>query len=369
MSKVLLIEPYYSGSHQAWADGYQSHSRHEVDLLTLPGRFWKWRMFGGSLTLAQQAGELASQAGPPDVVLASDMLDLPSFLGHAGPAIGNPKTVVYMHENQLTYPLSPTARDDLAYAYLNWSSMVRADEVWFNSTFHLDAVFDALPKFLRHFPDHRHVGLLDRVGEKSTVMSVGVELGWLERADKPEPPLIMWNQRWEYDKDPVRFFEAMFRLADSGAGFRLAICGENFRNVPVEFDEARQRLETHLIHYGFAEQDEYRRLLNAASVLVSTAKHEFFGVAAVEAMAAGAVPILPRALSYPDLIPAEAQDDVLYESDDELDYLLHAAVDDSDRRERIRSVVAPAMSRFSWGVMAGSYDERITGTTGEPQIA
>ncbi|MFV1963302.1 MAG: DUF3524 domain-containing protein, partial [Acidimicrobiia bacterium] len=132
---VFLVEPYGSGSHQAWAEGYQRHSSHDVHLLTLPGRFWKWRMFGGTLTLARRAIELVSQHGPPNVVLASDMLDLPSFLGHAGAVLGNPKTVLYMHENQLTYPISPTSRDDLAYAYLNWSSMVRADEVWFNSQF------------------------------------------------------------------------------------------------------------------------------------------------------------------------------------------------------------------------------------------
>lgn len=38
---VWLIEPYYAGSHRAWADGYQAHSRHAVHILKLPGRFWK----------------------------------------------------------------------------------------------------------------------------------------------------------------------------------------------------------------------------------------------------------------------------------------------------------------------------------------
>ena len=77
-------------------------------------------MFGGSLTLARRAADLS----PPDVLLVSDMVDLSSFLGHAGRALQDVHTVLYMHENQLTYPLSPTARDDLAYAYMNWSSMV-----------------------------------------------------------------------------------------------------------------------------------------------------------------------------------------------------------------------------------------------------
>lgn len=356
---IFLVEPYGSGSHQAWAEGYQRHSSHDVELLTLPGRFWKWRMFGGTLTLAQRAVELGSRHGPPDVVLTSDMLDLPSFLGHAGTVLGDPKTVLYMHENQLTYPISPTARDDLAYAYINWSSMVRADEVWFNSRFHLDSLFEELPKFLRHFPDHRHGGLVEAVRQKSSVMPVGVEFGWIKAMDKTDPPLIIWNQRWEYDKDPVRLFDALERLADSGTDFRLAICGENFRNVPEEFEDAHRRLDHHLVQYGYAERAVYEQLLLDASAVISTAKHEFFGVAAVEAMAAGAVPVFPQGLSYPELVPKELHDETLYESDEELDNLLSAAVRDTERSTQIRSEVMPSMRRFSWETVAPAYDQRL----------
>ena len=357
---VFLLEPYFSGSHQAWAEGFQRHSQHDVHLLTLPGRFWKWRMFGGSVSLSEQVPGAVAEHGPPAVVLASDMLDLASFLGHAGSDLGEPKTVLYMHENQLTYPLSPTARDDLAYAYMNWSSMLRADEVWFNSHFHLDAVFERLPKFLRHFPDHRHVRLVDVVREKSLVMPVGVELDWIGETEKNLPPLIVWNQRWEYDKDPDRLFRALYRLADAGAEFRLALCGENFRNVPVEFEEARHRLADRLVHYGFADRDAYQALLLDAALVVSTAKHEFFGIAAVEAMAAGAIPVFPNKLSYPSLIPEEVHSETLYRDDKDLDRLLLVAVTDAERRRSIRSVVAPGMHQFSWDVIAPRYDARLT---------
>lgn len=312
-------------------------------------------MFGGSLTLGQQAAKL----DPPDVVLVSDMVDLPSFLGHAGPTYSGVRTVLYMHENQLTYPLSPTARDDLAYAYMNWSSMVRADEVWFNSQFHLDSVFEALPKFLRHFPDHRHTSLVEGVAAKSIVMPVGVDLNWVDQYEKGEPPLIVWNQRWEYDKDPIRLFAALNRLAETGAKFRLALCGENFRNVPHEFDDAKTHLGGHIVHFGFAELEVYRELIRNSSIVVSTAKHEFFGIAAVEAMAAGAVPVFPDDLSYPELIPVGVHNNTLYSNDDELDRLLRSAVSDAELRRRISSTVAPAMNKFSWSTLALSYDEAL----------
>ena len=40
---VWLLEPYYTGSHAAWADGYVRYSRHAIRLFQLPGMFWKWR--------------------------------------------------------------------------------------------------------------------------------------------------------------------------------------------------------------------------------------------------------------------------------------------------------------------------------------
>lgn len=349
------MEPYLTGSHQAWAEGYATASAHDVQILSLPGRFWKWRMFGGTLSLGQQA----SQREAPDVILASDMLDLPSFLGHTGPSLAKAKTVLYMHENQLTYPLSPTARDDLAYAYMNWSSMVRADEVWFNSQFHLDSVFEALPRFLRHFPDHRHTSLVDAVAGKSSVLPVGVDLSWCKPATEGRVASIVWNQRWEYDKDPVRLFEALYRLAERGAEFRLSICGENFRNVPNEFDVARSRLSDVIDHFGFADMESYRDILNRSNIVISTAKHEFFGVAVVEAMAAGAAPVLPNGLSYPELVPDELLEDILYDTDDALDYKLDRLVAGQEIREDISRQASAHVQRFSWEAVAPLYDERL----------
>ncbi|MCH6560361.1 DUF3524 domain-containing protein, partial [candidate division KSB1 bacterium] len=44
---ILILEPYFTGSHKAWAQGYQKQSKHRVEILSLPGNFWKWRMHGG----------------------------------------------------------------------------------------------------------------------------------------------------------------------------------------------------------------------------------------------------------------------------------------------------------------------------------
>ena len=43
---VWLLNPYHTGSHRAWAEGYAAHSRHDVRVLAMQGYFWKWRMQG-----------------------------------------------------------------------------------------------------------------------------------------------------------------------------------------------------------------------------------------------------------------------------------------------------------------------------------
>jgi len=68
--KILIIEPYYTGSHKQWADGYQKHSQHEIRILSMKGQFWKWRMHGGAVTLANQFNEMA---WTPDLIIATDI--------------------------------------------------------------------------------------------------------------------------------------------------------------------------------------------------------------------------------------------------------------------------------------------------------
>ena len=65
--RILLIEPYFTGSHRAWAEGYAAASQHDVRLVTHDGRFWKWRMQGSAVTLAEPvaaAGCTPAAVGP-----------------------------------------------------------------------------------------------------------------------------------------------------------------------------------------------------------------------------------------------------------------------------------------------------------------
>ena len=354
---LWLIEPYYTGSHKAWAEGLQAHSLHDIRLLTLPGRFWKWRMQGGAITLAHKARALHDR---PDLLLASDMLNLPVFLTLAGQAVADLPVALYFHENQLTYPLQPGEKRDLHYGFVNLVSALRADSVFFNSTYHLEEFFDELPRLLKHFPDYTELWTVESLREKSQVLPLGLDLARFDpyrpEGRSPGPPLILWNHRWEYDKAPEAFFRAVYALADEGLDFGLVLLGESFRNQPAEFLKARERLPDRIVQFGYVEDPAaYARLLWQSDIVVSTALHEFFGAAIVEACYCGCLPILPRRLSYPELVPAEHHRNCLYDDEHGLVDLLRDALQEM---ERLRAFsLQGAMARFDWQQMAPRYDD------------
>jgi glycosyltransferase involved in cell wall biosynthesis len=364
---VLLLEPYCGGSHRAWAEGYVRHSRHDVTLLGLSARFWKWRMQGGAVTLVEQARTLDYR---PDVILASDMLNLPVFLALTRDFLPDVPTALYCHENQLTYPFPPGEKRDLTYGMINWLSMLAADRVLFNSNYHLEDWFQALPNMLKHFPDYSHLHRVEDVRAKASVLPVGCHLSRLDavpRPDRPdEPSLILWNQRWEYDKDPETFFQALYALEASGVDFRIALAGRSYRQTAPEFEAARERLGDRVIHFGYASRDAYDALLRRADIVVSTAIHEFFGVAIVEAIYGGCFPVLPDRLSYPELIPSSHRGVCLYATFDQLLARLRWALTHPDDARRLAGQLRRLLARFDWGALAPVYDRQLSGISHDP---
>ena len=207
------------------------------------------------VTLAAQIDEAVAAEGQPDVVLASSMTDLAGLLGIARRHLAGAATALYMHENQLTYPLSPRDGSDATYPMTQWKAMAAADLVLFNSSFHRVAWFEAVPGFLGQFPDYRHGrALIDGVAGRSEVMPVGVDLARLVGPPlRSDPPLILWNQRVEHDKAPEAFVAAVIALAAAGPPFRVALAGERFVSEPAAFDRLRVPSVDRIVHDGYAD--------------------------------------------------------------------------------------------------------------------
>ena len=355
--RVALVEPYLGGSHRAWAEGFERHSRHDIEVFGLPAIHWKWRMQGAHISLASQIRQAVTERGAFDVLLATSMTNVPALLGQARHELTHARAVLYMHENQLTFPLSPNDEPDLTYAMLNWTSMAAADLVVFNSRFHRDAWFDELPRFLGRFPDHRHTSLIEAVRGRSVVRPVGADLQALLAIPREvgQRPLVLWNQRWEYDKGPVEFAAAISEIVDDGMDFDVAVAGHRPNEAPPELAALASALGDRLVHNGYASPAGYRSLLRRSNIVVSTAQHEFFGVAVSEAVAAGAFPVLPNRLVYPERIPAEHHATCLYD-DGGLVEKLRWALMHPDETRAIATALAPTMMECDWSTQAPLLD-------------
>jgi glycosyltransferase involved in cell wall biosynthesis len=360
--RICLIETFHSGSHAAWAEEYARCSRHRIELLTLSGRHWKWRMHGGAVTLARQ---FLAAGCEPDLLLASDMLDLTTFLALTRARTSRLPTALYCHENQLSYPWSPDDADparqrDAHYAFINYASALAADAVLFNSGYHRDAFLTELPAFLKGFPDQNELESPALIAEKSAVLPLGLDLQRLDRyrpdvpRDPGRPPLLLWNHRWEYDKNPEEFFNALFQLQAEGLVFEVAILGEAYRKVPPVFGEARRRLGARIVQFGYVESfADYAAWLWRADILPVTSSHDFFGISVVQALYCGCTPLLPRRLAYPEHLPPALREQFLY--DDEaglLKGLRHHLQVPTPAPGELRTQVA----HYDWGVLVEHYD-------------
>lgn len=360
---VLILEPYFTGSHAQWADGYKQHSKLNVEILGLPGQFWKWRMHGGAVSLAKK---FLARAENPDLIVATDMLDVTTFLALTRARTSHIPIALYFHENQLCYPWSPTDRDvlhkrDKHYAFINYTSALAANNVFFNSEYHRNSFLDELSRFLRHFPDHKELANIDVIARKSRVLHLGLDLSRFDSfesapKDEAEPALLLWNHRWEYDKNPADFFRALQILHEKGIDFRIAVLGENFSKCPDDFEQAKGTFGDKIIRYGYAENfEEYAAWLLRADILPVTSNQDFFGASVVEAIYCGCYPILPQRQTYPELIPLSDFPNNFYSDFDDLVPKLEAAIQNinSTRRTNLR----PVVEQFSWRNMAPIYDD------------
>ncbi|GAB4177825.1 MAG: DUF3524 domain-containing protein [Roseiflexaceae bacterium] len=319
---IVWLDPFHGGSHAAVANGFASRSRWRVSFVTLSqAGGWRWRMRGAAISMARQI-RANRDLHDADLLITTDMLDLATFLGLTRDLFPRTPTLLYMHENQLTYPLPPGRQRDLSLPWINYTASVAADRICFNSAFHRDLFLRELVGLPGRFHDHQELDLIKTIQAKSQVLYPGVDLDWLSTIPAQpanDPPIILWNSRWEYDKNPQAFFRALQQLEQRGIDFRVIVAGEHIDPNEATFRAAREHLAPRTVWWGYApDLQAYRRLLRQADLVVSCAVQEFFGIAVIEAMAAGCVPVLPQRLSYPELIPSELHAECFYHDDNDL---------------------------------------------------
>lgn len=359
---ILILEPFLGGSGKAFLNGLMQYSRNHLFPVTLTEHYWKWRQHGISIDLAEKAMQIDA---PIELIVASNFTNLPAFVSLTRKKYAGLPIILYMHENQITKPLPQGQQRDLTYSYVNFLSTVIADRVLFSSQFHFNQYFEHLPEFLDQFGEYAHKELIQQIRQKSQVLYPGLFLQQHDQFIAPQQAnerlVVVWNQRWEYDRNPAMFFRMMNRLDDAGCDFDLILAGDSDFEKPIEYERALQRYGDRVIHSGYvSDPEEYSRWLHQGDVVVSTSDYEFFSVAIMEAIYCGCHPVLPNKLTYPELIPEHLHDPLLhapifYQDEDELFAVLKRILDRQVRLLPIESL-KQINRNMDWKAWIHQYD-------------
>ncbi|XP_068592168.1 tRNA-queuosine alpha-mannosyltransferase [Cebidichthys violaceus] len=401
---VLLVEPFYGGSHKQLIDLLQQNIT-GCSVFTLPAKKWHWRARTAALHFSQTVPTCPSYR----VLFSSSVLNLCELVA-LRPDLARLKKVLYFHENQLVYPVRKDQERDFQYGYNQVLSCLVSDVVVFNSVFNMDSFLSSIASFIKKIPDHRPKDLDLLIRPKCVVLYYPVQFPDVSRLllkhkalDRPEetpddeaqaprsgespslgdqqedphessseprtdqrpvsegdtgdqmkPLHIVWPHRWEHDKNPELFFSTLMKLKEKQVDFHLSVLGETFTDVPDIFSEARPQLDPHIQNWGFLSRDQYLQVLLQADVVVSTARHEFFGVAMLEAVHCGCYPLCPKALVYPEIFPAE----YLYSTPEQLCKRLQTLCRRPDVARRHK--VKVDTSSFSWMSLKERFETLLT---------
>lgn len=368
--RILLLSAYEAQSHKQWRLGLlENLSHHDWTYLTLPPRHFSWRIRGNSLYWSQSQADILAK--DYDLVLATSMVDLSSLRG-LSPQLAQVPNILYFHENQFAYPASEKQHSSIEPQVVTLYAALCADQLLFNTQYNLDTFIKGVDILLDKFPDYVPENIAKKLAKKAKVFPVPLANDWFQqRANQSDstgtynykqPYELVWNHRWEYDKGPDRLLNLIEQLP-ADLPLQWHILGQCFRQKPAAFTKLYEILSARgwLGQWGFIkDKDEYKRLLNSAHSVVSTAIHDFQGLAVLEAMASGCLPLVPDRLSYPEFVPNEYR----YKStlSDEQTEAKAAAQLIQLRLNKPNDFRAIDIQRYSWLNLANTYEECLEST-------
>ncbi|MBQ14949.1 MAG: glycosyl transferase family 1 [Gammaproteobacteria bacterium] len=306
--KILLLSAYDTSSHHYWRDQLANmFSAYEWTQRALPARHFSWRIRGNSLSWGFD--EADSFREDYDLLIATSMVDLSSLRGFI-PKLATLPTLVYFHENQFAYPMGTVSNKNAEQQLVPIYSALCADAICFNSNYNRTTFLEGARSLFKQLPDLVPKNLSSHL-EASTALPVPIDVpDKNERVSAADHLSVVWNHRWEYDKGPGILLEIIRQIAKEELPIRFHILGEQFRQWPAEFDQIQELLESHCQrtglaagHFGFIDnKEQYFACLQQSDVVLSTALHEFQGVAMQEAILCGCTPLAPARLVYPEYL-------------------------------------------------------------------
>ncbi len=308
---VLLLSAYAAASHEYWRRSLQRMMPDwQWQVLSLPPRHFSWRVRGNPLYWSLAERETLQQ--PYDLVVATSMVDLATLRGLV-PSLSLIPSVLYFHENQFEYPQQPGQQQQLEAQMVSIYGALAADCIVFNSRYNRDSFLAGCKQLFDRLPDFVPANTIDLLRVKSRTLPVAVAVeadpdgpaDWPAKGRVPgssEPLRLVWIGRFEHDKGGVGLLHVIEQLAADAIDFELAVVGRRFRRTPEEFVEIEKRYPERLVHFGYVEdKTDYYALLRGADMVVATALHEFQGLAVMEAVLCGCLPVVPDRLAYREI--------------------------------------------------------------------
>jgi tRNA G18 (ribose-2'-O)-methylase SpoU/glycosyltransferase involved in cell wall biosynthesis len=345
-----------------------------------------------------------------------------------------PRLFLYLHENQFTTPFAPKDRDvknntHWHYGMAHYRSLFVADGFIFNSHQQLQVFSNALPNLIQQQCPHGNDDKEGRttpkntlqwhlqkakelVATKCTVLHYGLPLQELVDLlsstitnhndnknssetlppppapppavppsslvpSSPTPVVILWNARLEPDKDPETFLYILQQLQQQyphlASSFQLIVLGSDTTKDQKWYTRIRKQfsLSSQLVFMGWCtDRQEYVQWLSKADIVLSTALHETFGIAIVEAVyVGGGIPLLPHRLSYPEIFSPPSLQSLastcFYTSTNDCVTKLAALIqlvqqdDNNNNKERRQTIITElrqVLQRFDWSIMGPVYN-------------
>lgn len=372
--KILLLSAYDAMSHRYWREGLVAQfPQFQWTTLTLPARFYSFRVLGNPLSFTNQYQQQLSEKY--DLLIATSMVDITTLRG-IFTSMANTPLWLYCHENQFAYPESSLQKQQANEQQLHTRvqaqmtflySCLAADKISFNSQWNLNSSRQGLKQLLNKLPERNESEMVQKIYSKASVLPVPLFDGptnampsHREAGLEKTRLKIVWNHRWEYDKGPSYLGAFVIECIKQDIPCDFYINGQQFRSQPEAFKEIKENLiaskNACLVSFGFIEsRDEYIRTLERCDVVVSTSLHDFQGLSVLEAVQHGCIPLLPNNLVYPEIFSSN----YLYEFDSNEEQNAINMLDCLEGWKATGFPDSPDLSRFTWEILRKPYRQVI----------
>ena len=296
---ILALEPFFGGGRRHMLETLIHYSRHRWTLFKLPPRRIERRLTAAAHWFAEQLSR--HWVGRVDLLFTSEALNL-ADLYRLMPQLANKPSVVYFHSNQLPHP---SVQSNNAIDVANLNTATAANEIWFNSMFHLRDFFGRAAALVARVPEMSGRDPMPELGGKSQLMPPPVDFNAINDLIAQGPPPR--NPRGIFidtrDANVKVFNAALQHMMRRGEKFELTTIG------PVE------ELSADLPRTTLPENDEvgHVKAMLKSGIFVSVKDGCPCDYRAVRALAAGCWPIAPASGCYSELIPQKIHSHTLFD--------------------------------------------------------